>query len=94
MTGKMLTTIKSDKSSDLSKKSEGAAMIEIDGYQVMIEWSEEDQVYLVSIPQLEQETGLLMPCSHGATYEEALQEAKMSIELALVPDMFAPPLVA
>jgi len=35
-----------------------------------------------------------MPCSHGDTYAEALQEAKISIELALAPDMFTPPLIA
>jgi|GraSoiStandDraft_24_1057298.scaffolds.fasta_scaffold1028991_1 antitoxin HicB len=69
-------------------------MIEIDGYQVSIEWSDENQAYLVSIPQLEKETGLMMPCSHGDTYEEAIQEAKTSIKLALAPDMFAPPLIA
>jgi antitoxin HicB len=69
-------------------------MVEIDGYKVIIEWSDEDQAYLVSIPQLEKETGLLMPCSHGDTYAEALQEAKISIELALAPDMYAPPLIA
>jgi predicted RNase H-like HicB family nuclease len=69
-------------------------MIEIDGYQVSIEWSDENQAYLVSIPQLEKETGLMMPCSHGETYEEAIQEAKTSIKLALAPDMFAPPLIA
>ena len=69
-------------------------MIEIDGYQIIIEWSDEDQAYLVSIPQLEKETGLLMPCSHGDTYAEALEEAKISIELALAPDMFMPPLTA
>jgi antitoxin HicB len=69
-------------------------MIEIDGYQVSIEWSDENQAYLVLIPQLEKETGLMMPCSHGDTYEEAIQEAKTSIKLALAPDMFAPPLIA
>lgn len=69
-------------------------MIDIDGYQVSIEWSDENQAYLVSIPQLEKETGLMMPCSHGDTYEEAIQEAKTSIKLALAPDMFAPPLIA
>ena len=69
-------------------------MIEIDGYQVSIEWSDENQAYLVLIPQLEKETGLMMPCSHGGTYEEAIQEAKISIKLALAPDMFAPPLIA
>jgi len=69
-------------------------MTNIGGYQVIIEWSDEDQAYLVSIPQIEQEAGLIMPCSHGDTYEEAIQEAKISIELALAPDMFAPPLSA
>ncbi|OLE51604.1 MAG: hypothetical protein AUG51_22125 [Acidobacteria bacterium 13_1_20CM_3_53_8] len=69
-------------------------MVNVDGYQVDIAWSDEDQAYLVSIPQIEQETGLIMPCSHGDTYEEALEEAKISIELALAPDMFEPPLSA
>lgn len=35
-------------------------MIDIKGYCVFIEWDETDQCYLVSIPQLEQEIGLLM----------------------------------
>lgn len=67
-------------------------MIDIKGYRVFIEWDKIDQCYLVSIPQLEKEIGLLMPCAHGDTFEEAIEEATISIELSLMPDMFQPPL--
>lgn len=59
-------------------------MILIDGYQVDIKWSEEDRAFLVSIPELA--TKLIMPCTHGDTYQEAIEEAKISIELAHLPD--------
>jgi Uncharacterised protein family (UPF0150). len=61
-------------------------MILIEGYQVDIKWSEEDAAFLVSIPELQKETGLIMPCTHGDTYQEAISEAKISIELAHLPD--------
>ena len=44
-------------------------------YSVVIEWSDEDQVYVASLP----EWGDLVH-THGATYEEALQRGKELIE--------------
>lgn len=44
-------------------------------YSVIIQWSEEDQVYVVTLP----EWG---GChTHGATYEEAAKNAKEVLEL-------------
>lgn len=40
-------------------------------YSMTIEWSDEDQAYIVSLP----EWGELVH-THGATYEEALQRGK------------------
>ena len=44
------------------------------GYFMLIEWSREDQAYIVSVPEL---PGCV---SHGATYEEAVSEGKDAIE--------------
>lgn len=44
-------------------------------YSMMIEWSDDDQVYVVSLP----EWGDLVH-THGVTYEEALQRGKELIE--------------
>ena len=44
-------------------------------YSIVIEWSDEDQAYIVSLP----EWGDLVH-THGATYEEALQRGKELIE--------------
>jgi antitoxin HicB len=40
-------------------------------YSIVIQWSDEDRTYVVSLP----EWGDLMH-THGATYEEALQNGK------------------
>jgi predicted RNase H-like HicB family nuclease len=40
-------------------------------YSMVIEWSDDDQVYVVSLP----EWGNLVH-THGSTYEEALQRGK------------------
>jgi predicted RNase H-like HicB family nuclease len=39
------------------------------GYSMVIRWSEADQLYLVSLPEFSE--GVVMPCTHGATYAEA-----------------------
>jgi len=44
-------------------------------YSMFIQWSEEDQVYIVMVPELP-------GCkTHGETYEEAIQHAQELIEL-------------
>ena len=47
----------------------------IEKYEVIISWSEEDQVFVADIPEL---PGCL---AHGDTQEEALTQAKTAAEL-------------
>lgn len=47
-------------------------------YSIVIQWSDEDQVYIVSLP----EWGELMH-THGETYEEALQRGRELIDLLI-----------
>jgi predicted RNase H-like HicB family nuclease len=47
----------------------------MDRYEVIIYWSDEDQVYVAEVPELP-------GCSaHGDTYESALSNAKQAISL-------------
>ena len=43
-------------------------------YSMRIEWSDEDQAYIVTIPEL---PGCV---THGSTYEEAVRQGKDAIE--------------
>lgn len=56
------------------------------GYTIEIEWSEEDQCYVVSVPELA--SICMMPCTHGDTYQEASENAKEAIDVILMPDTF------
>lgn len=48
---------------------------EYEHYSVVIQWSNEDNLYIVSVPELP-------GCrTHGATYEEAIQQIQEVIEL-------------
>jgi len=50
-------------------------------YSMTIQWSDEDQLFLVTIPEF---TDLvLMPCTHGKTREEAIQNGEEVIEMYL-----------
>ena len=40
-------------------------------YSMLIEWSEEDQAYLVTLPEWADR--VIMPATHGSTYGEAVQ---------------------
>jgi predicted RNase H-like HicB family nuclease len=43
-------------------------------YSMLIQWSEEDQAYIVTVPELP-------GCkTHGATYEEAVKQGQEAIE--------------
>ncbi|MGA7669275.1 MAG: type II toxin-antitoxin system HicB family antitoxin [Nitrolancea sp.] len=55
-------------------------------YSMVIQWSDEDQVYIVTVPEL---PGCM---THGATYEEAVEQGKEAIEgwLAANRDMGRP----
>jgi predicted RNase H-like HicB family nuclease len=48
--------------------------MEIKHYSMIIQWSDEDQAYLVTVPEL---PGCM---THGNTYEEAVQQGQDAIE--------------
>ena len=48
-------------------------------YSMLIEWSEADQAYLVTLP--EWAGCVLMPATHGSTYEEAVQHGREVLEM-------------
>ena len=50
-------------------------------YSMLIEWSEEDQAYLVTLP--EWANRVLMPATHGSTYSEAVQHGQEVLELLM-----------
>lgn len=46
-------------------------------YKIIIEWSQQDDCYVVSLPDF----NVMQPCTHGHSYQEALDNAKDVIEL-------------
>jgi antitoxin HicB len=48
-------------------------------YSMVVEWSEEDQAYLVTLP--EWEGRVFNPVTHGDTYEEAVARGHEVLEL-------------
>jgi antitoxin HicB len=48
-------------------------------YSMLIEWSEEDQAYLVTLPEWADH--VMMPATHGSTYDEAVQHGQEVLEL-------------
>ncbi len=46
-------------------------------YSVLIQWSEEDSLYLVTLPEFAKLA--MQPCSYGKTYEEAIANAQEAI---------------
>jgi len=48
-------------------------------YSMLIEWSEEDQAYLVTLPEWADH--VMMPATHGSTYNEAVQRGQEVLEL-------------
>ncbi len=48
-------------------------------YSMIIQWSDEDQLYLVTIPEFSQV--VVMPCTYGKTRLEALKNAEEVIEM-------------
>jgi antitoxin HicB len=47
-------------------------------YSMLIQWSEEDQAYLVTLPDWEGR--VFGPVTHGDTYEEAAERGKEALE--------------
>ncbi len=43
-------------------------------YSMLIEWSEEDQAFLVTLPEWAQQ--VYMPATHGDTYDEAVKNGR------------------
>lgn len=60
-------------------------------YSLLIQWSEEDRLYLVTLPEFA--SIAMQPCTYGKTYEEAIANAQEAIasyleyclEVGLVP---------
>jgi antitoxin HicB len=50
-------------------------------YSILIQWSEEDQLYLVMIPEFVDR--VMQPCTSGKTYEEAVTNAQDCIQACL-----------
>ena len=48
-------------------------------YSMLIQWSEPDQAFLVSFPEVTGDA----PQTHGATYEEAARNGQDALELLL-----------
>lgn len=50
-------------------------------YTMTPQWSEEDQLFLVMIPEFTEK--VIMPCTHGKTREEAIRNGEEVIEMYL-----------
>ena len=48
-------------------------------YSILIEWSDEDQAYLVILPEWADR--VMMPATHGSTYAEAVQHGQEVLEM-------------
>jgi predicted RNase H-like HicB family nuclease len=48
---------------------------------MMVQWSDEDQLFLVTIPEFSDL--VVMPCTHGRTREEAIHKGEEVIEMYL-----------
>jgi predicted RNase H-like HicB family nuclease len=50
-------------------------------YSMIIQWSDEDQLFLVTIPEFAEL--VVMPCTHGKTREQATRQGEEVIEMYL-----------
>ena len=48
-------------------------------YSMLIEWSGEDQAYLVTLPEWSERA--IMPVTHGNTYSEAVEQGQEVLKL-------------
>jgi predicted RNase H-like HicB family nuclease len=46
-------------------------------YSMLIEWSDEDEAYLVTLPEWEER--VLGPVTHGNTYEDAVERGREAL---------------
>ena len=49
-------------------------------HTIIIQWSKEDECYVVSLPDF---IDVMQPCTHGDTYEEALKNAQEVLEMLI-----------
>jgi predicted RNase H-like HicB family nuclease len=49
-------------------------------YTIVIQWSDEDQCFVVLLPEF---TDVMQPVTHGDTYEDALKNAQEVLELLI-----------
>ena len=56
-------------------------------YSMIIQWSDEDQLFLVTIPEFGVQLcclyRVIMPCTHGKTREDAIRSGEEVIEMYL-----------
>jgi predicted RNase H-like HicB family nuclease len=50
-------------------------------YSMLIEWSAEDQLYLVTLP--EWAASVMQPVTHGTSYEEAVKNGREVLEMLI-----------
>jgi predicted RNase H-like HicB family nuclease len=50
-------------------------------YSMILQWSDEDELFLVTIPEFSDR--VVMPCTHGKTREEAICRGEEVIEMYL-----------
>jgi antitoxin HicB len=50
-------------------------------YSMLIEWSDEDQAYLVTLPEWAER--VVMPATHGSTYGESVKHAQEVLEMLI-----------
>jgi predicted RNase H-like HicB family nuclease len=50
-------------------------------FSMIVQWSDEDQLFLVTIPEFADR--VVMPCTYGKTREEAIHNAEEVIEMYL-----------
>ncbi len=50
-------------------------------YSMIIQWSQEDQLFLVTIPEFSER--VIIPCTHGKTREQAIRNGEEVIEMYL-----------
>ena len=50
-------------------------------YSTIVQWSDEDQLFLVTIPEFADR--VIVPCTQGETREAAIRNAEQAIEMYL-----------
>ena len=50
-------------------------------YSMVIEWSDDDQAFLVTLPEWAEQ--VIQPVTHGDTYEEAVKNGKEVLEMLI-----------